>query len=702
MRPVFSQLSRARDRVWVNTRRQPPFFCEEGTRLCHLGGNVVISALYLVFGAECHRYAALPRTYSVANAPARHPMQNRRDLRFMSVRCAACLLVGLSLPAAPSIAAPPTSARLSDLLPSSITECTFPQAVQTETVRRSVYVEAEDHVKLAVDIFTNGGLAHGAKVPTLFTATRYWRARSGAPLNEVQRRWVAAGYAVVNADVRGTGASFGQWYIPYSHQEARDIGFLANWIAGQSWSNGAVVMTGISYPGTTPLLALAYGSPAIKAVAPSFSDFDMYTDLLWPGGVVAEGLIVKWGSLVRQLDLNRLDGGGSSSTPSKGVRPVDGPEGETLLAAAIEAHKVNPWSFDRAAYEVRFKDETSSQMHGMKIDDSDVYTLDARIERSGVPIFGWGSWLDSGIAQGLVNRFMTLKNPQLTIIGPWTHGARANVNVFEPNAALDPSAATQDHWIYCYLNHHARGPRNLTHDHRLVYFTMGEDKWKSTNVWPVRGTRQRRYFLDFNRTLSEEPPATGALDSYKIDFEVTTGPANRWATQAGGPRINYGDRANADTRLLAYTSTPLNEGMEITGQPVITLNVTSNRTDGNFIAYLEDVAPDGRVTYLTEGSLRGIHRKLSTQPSPYKTTYPYRTFAAKDVAPLVPGELAALTFQLQATSVRIEIGHRLRLAIAGADKGTFLPVPADDQQNVIIQVSHGGTLPSFMDVPEVR
>jgi putative CocE/NonD family hydrolase len=619
----------------------------------------------------------------------------------MILRCAALILTGLSLAAAPSIAAISASNRLSDLLPPSITECTYPPVDKGETVRRSVYVETEDHVKLAVDIFTSGAL-RGAKVPTLFTATRYWRGRNGAPLNDEQQRWVAAGYAVVNTDVRGTGASFGQWYIPYSPQEARDIGFLANWIAGQSWSNGSVVMTGISYGATTSLLALAYGSPAIKAVAPSFADFDMYSDLLWPGGVVAEDLIVKWGTLVRHLDLNQSDGSDGASTQSDGVRPVDGPDGEALLAAAIKAHQLNTWSFDRAAYEVKFKDETSTHMHGMKIDDGDVYRFDARIERSAIPIFGWGSWLDSGIAQGLVNRFMTLKNPQLTIIGPWSHGARANVNVFEPDAGLDPSTKTQDQWIYCYLNHFARGAHDSNHDHRLVYFTMGENKWKSTNVWPVRGTRHRRYFLDFNSALSEQPTAKGALDSYKVDFEATAGPANRWATQAGGPRINYGDRASADTRLLTYTSAPLKESIEMTGQPVVTLNIVSNRTDGNFIVYLEDVAPDGRTTYLTEGALRGIHRKTSTHVSPYKTTYPYRTFAAKDAAPLVPGKMTTLTFQLQATSVRMEIGHRLRLALAGADKGTFLPIPADNQQDVFIQVSRGGTRPSFIDVPEVR
>jgi putative CocE/NonD family hydrolase len=626
--------------------------------------------------------------------------QPKGPLRFFGVAPAAGLLVIGLESALPGMGASPTPVALSDLLPPSVTKCILPQAApEADVVRRSFYVEAEDHTQLAVDVFTSAKTAQDTKVPTLFTATRYWRARDGAPLNELQRRWVAAGYAVVNADVRGTGASFGQWYIPYSPQEAQDLGFLANWIGRQPWSNGAVVMTGSSYPGTTSLLVTAYGSPAIKAVAPRFSDFDMYSDLLWPGGVVAEDLIAKWGKLVRGLDLNQPENDDGASLPSS-VRPVDDPDGKALLLQAIEEHKRNPWSFDRAVQEVRFRDERSDHMHGMSINDGIVSNLDARIELSGVPIFGWGSWLDSGIAQGLLNRFMTLKNPQLTIIGPWTHGARANANVFDPNGSVEPPTAMQDQWNYCFLNNYANKTREPAPSHRIVYFTMGENRWKSTDVWPVKGTRPRRFFLESHKTLSEQPSARAALDSYQVDFDATTGPENRWATQVGTPRIDYGDRSEADARLLTYTSAPMGANLEITGQPVVTLNIMSNQTDGNFIVYLEDVSPDGRVTYLTEGGLRAIHRKLSKQPGPYKTTYPYRTYAVKDAMPLIPGGLATLVFQLQATSVRLEAGHRLRLAVAGADKGTFSPVPSPDHA-VTVQVAYGGDSPSFIDVPEV-
>jgi uncharacterized protein len=74
-------------------------------------------------------------------------------------------------------------------------------------------------------------------------------------------------------------------------QEDRDVGFVAAWIARQPWSDGDVVMTGNSYTGSTSLIGPAFARGTIKGVAPKlFSDFDLYTDLLFPGGVATEAL----------------------------------------------------------------------------------------------------------------------------------------------------------------------------------------------------------------------------------------------------------------------------------------------------------------------------------------------------------------------------------------------------------------------------
>jgi uncharacterized protein len=579
------------------------------------------------------------------------------------------------------------SDQLMDFLP-AFEMCSAPSATAAAYDRRSIYVPAADGVKLAVDIFLPKGRPKNGKVPTVYTATRYWRATKGKPISEVGQEWLARGFAVVNIDVRGTGASFGQWYIPYSPQEAEDIGFVADWIAKQPWSDGKVVMTGNSYTGTTSLMGPAFARGVIIAVAPKFSDWDLYTDLTFPGGIATEALSIQWGQFVHHLDLNE--------TPP-GVMPTDGANGEAMVAAAVGNHKLTPSSFDQAAYLVTYKDQSLSQYGGMSMNDGGVYNLQKQIQRSGVPIFGWGSWLDSGIAQGL-NRFMTLTNPQLTIIGPWTHGARSDANVFSPDEKLDPTSSVQDQLIQCYLSHEMTN--NPAHaDRTLLYFTMGENKWKKTQVWPIVSTRQEKYYLETGNALATAIPADSGQDTYSVDFEASAGPNNRWATQAGAPRIDYGDRTIVDRKLLTYTSAPLSHDMEMTGQPVITLHITSTATDGNFFAYLEDVAPDGKTTYVTEGELRALHRKLSKAMPPYKTTYPYRTFSKDDAESLVPGRAATLTFQLQATSVLFREAHRIQLAIAGADNGTFLRIPA--QGDVRIHVMHGGPEPSFIELPIV-
>jgi pimeloyl-ACP methyl ester carboxylesterase len=55
------------------------------------------------------------------------------------------------------------------------------------------------------------------------------------------RSWfLAAGYAVVVVDVRGTGASFGQWRSPWQPEERADSREVIDWIVSQPWSNQQV------------------------------------------------------------------------------------------------------------------------------------------------------------------------------------------------------------------------------------------------------------------------------------------------------------------------------------------------------------------------------------------------------------------------------------------------------------------------------
>jgi putative CocE/NonD family hydrolase len=160
--------------------------------------------------------------------------------------------------------------------------------------------------------------------------------------------------------------------------------------------------------------------------------------------------------------------------------------------------------------------------------------------------------------------------------------------------------------------------------------------------------------------------------------------------------VVYPDRASEDRKLLTYTSEPLATDVEITGVPLVSLRVASTHEDGSFHVYLEDVAPDGRVTYVTEGIFRAINRRVSTEAPPYRQFGPYHSYRREDAMPLVPGEVAELAFELFATSVRIRAGHRLRLALAGTDRAMFDSVPAGVEPTWRVQ--RGGEGPSYTEL----
>ena len=68
--------------------------------------------------------------------------------------------------------------------------------------------------------------------------------------------------------------------------------------------------------------------------------------------------------------------------------------------------------------------------------------------------------------------------------------------------------------------------------------------------------------------------------------------------------------------------------------------------------------------------------------------------------PLVPGQVAELKFGLQPISVLVKKGHRLRVAIAGHDKDTFIRVPAEGTPTVAVQRNSRGL--SMIDLPVIK
>ena len=233
----------------------------------------------------------------------------------------------------------------------------------------------------------------------------------------------------------------------------------------------------------------------------------------------------------------------------------------------------------------------------------------------------------------------------------------------------------------------------------LDYFTMGEDVWKRTASWPPTGSNTQDWYFGANGSLGRDPP-TGSTgrDRYRVTFDVGGGPETRWSTQLGGTEVHYGDRAGADTALLTYTSPPLDAPLEITGHPVVELSLATTHNDGALIAYLEIVHADGRVTMITEGQLRLIHHALASD-APYPTFGPHHSYLEADALPMVPWEATRISFSMLPTSVLVQAGDRLRIAIAGHDRDTFERVPAEGQP--LLTIYRNAAYPSFVRLPVV-
>jgi len=124
--------------------------------------------------------------------------------------------------------------------------------------------------------------------------------------------------------------------------------------------------------------------------------------------------------------------------------------------------------------------------------------------------------------------------------------------------------------------------------------------------------------------------------------------------------------------------------------------MTARTADPVVFAYLEDVAPDGRSTYLTEGQLRAINRKIADPATlPYNPGPAPHSFRRADALPVIPGEAFTLKLKLFATAALIRNGHRLRLAIAGADAGTFAPLSTAPER---FEIARGGGEPSMIEL----
>ena len=597
----------------------------------------------------------------------------------------------------------------------------------------SCYLTMRDGVRIAIDLYLPTELTNAAGLPTIVHQTRYYRSMElrgllrkllrSEPFHHIaadarlRRRFVANGYAWVDVDVRGSGASYGARVSEWSPDEVRDGAEIVDWIVRQPWSNGKVGALGNSYNGTTAEFLLVNRHPAVRAIAPRFALFDAYTDIAFPGGIHASWFTETWGRYNNALDRNASHeiAGPWVRLLLTGVQPVQDDHDRLLRAGAIAEHRGN-YDVHAEALALTFRDDAAPsdpyrddldgrrELVGTPIDQSGSIDLCSPhnywhdVAASGAAVYSYSGWFDGAYAHSAIKRFLTLRTPgSRLVLGPWNHTGGWQIN---PLGAPTRSRFDHDGELLRFFDDHLTERRTgVGTEPPVHYFTMVEDRWKSADSWPPRAMTVC-YYLSAGRELGLDPPGSDdGADEYLVNETAGTGEHSRWRTQvAVDEAVRYRGRSAEDAKLLCYTSAALDGEVEVTGHPMITLFVTSTASDGTFFVYLEDVDARGRVAYVTEGELRTIHRRLCDTTPPYRQHVPYRSFKRGDVRPLVAGEVAELTFDLLPTSYVFQPEHRIRVAVAGADASHFAILPGGPPR---VRIHRSRRYSSHIDLPVI-
>jgi len=228
----------------------------------------------------------------------------------------------------------------------------------------------------------------------------------------------------------------------------------------------------------------------------------------------------------------------------------------------------------------------------------------------------------------------------------------------------------------------------------------GKWTWKSATAWPIPEAQPTSYFFAPGSPGTLATTATDggeASDSYRVDPTTTTGDKTRWDNAVGAaPLMIYPDLAPNDVKSLTYTTAPLASDVTVVGHPVVTLWITSSTRDADLIVLLEEVDSTGASRYVTEGVLRASHRKLG--PATWNNEgLPFQRSNQADVELLPAGAPAEVQMDLHPTATVFNAGHRIRVAIMGADADNIeLP-----KSLPTLQVFRGGDHASRISLPVV-
>ncbi len=504
------------------------------------------------------------------------------------------------------------------------------------------------------------------------------------------------GYAFAVTDQRATGASFGKTAFD-AWSVGRDLADLFSWFAQQEWCNAKIGMIGSSWLGGTQLFLLNYGSPYFKAAIPQGANYDVY-DTLMPGGMYSAGLFRNWSRRREQQETELLclpvddDPDGKLLKEAYAERVVDYPTDEKLETGNSMTDMMS-WSRDQLLATYPLKDRELPE--GGKFDLSGFPMDFERANNSDTAVYFWGGWWDMFL-RGTVLEFNNYSGPRKLILGPWHHASFWDTV---------ESLRWFDYWLKDIDNGIMDEPACVLSftDHTL------KPVWRGAPTWPLQEEERKRFYtsagpsgtihsINDGKLTAERPEKDAGSESFQVDYTASAGRATRGYYEKVERFLDYSPLEENDKKGLTYTTDPLEDDIEIAGHPVVTLFVSSTAAKGTVMAYLEEIDGDGRVHSLGEGGLNLEFRKESS-PSFNYLGLPYHGFHSSERSDMTPGHVEKVSFELFPLFRRVKRGHRLRLAIHGADRDNYHTTEQDPPPELTVHRERDAA--SLLELPLV-
>ncbi len=499
----------------------------------------------------------------------------------------------------------------------------------------NVMVAMRDGVKLAANIWRPK--AEG-RYPAILMRSPYGKMDEKW---EEAKHYTEAGYVMVVQDCRGRGKSEGVW-DPFRY-DVEDGFDTQEWVGQQSWCNGDIGTGGGSYVGWTQWATAANSSRYLKAMVPAVP-FDNAYDIAYTGGAFQLALLMGWGVAV----------GGVAVSPEK-VSEVF--RYLPLSTFSKQFDKPVPYLGDWVAHPT-YDDYWRKR------------SIQNRYADVTVPILNIGGWYDIFSKATLEmsakvrasSRDREVRRNQFVVMGPWAHGVGGRKTGdldFGEGAKFSVSL-----WQFKWFEYWLKGRETGVQDWPPYYlFVMGENRWRGENEWPLKRTQYTSYYLhsggqanslNGDGSLETTAPRDEKPDEFTYDGKnpVPTTGGNNLIGAPAGPF----DQTTVEQRndVLVYSTAPLEQDVEVTGQVKLILHAASSARDTDFTAKLVDVHPDGKAYNLCDGIIRARYRNGMEQP-----------------ALLTPGEAERFEIDLWVTSNLFRRGHRIRLEVSSSNFPRF-------------------------------